>query len=85
MQKNLTAINKWCIKNGIHMNVNKTKYMVFGSKSVLERVKNISLKIGAHEIEKVMSYSYLGITLDPSLNFEKHVCKVVSFFGLSKG
>ena len=78
MQKNLTAINRWCVKNGIHMNVNKTKYMVFGSKSVLECVKDISLKIGVHKIEKVMSYSYLGITLDPSLNFEKHVCKVVS-------
>ena len=78
MQRNLTAINKWCLMNGIHMNVKKTKYMVFGSKSVLERIKDVKLRIGDHELERVTCYSYLGVILDPSLNFDKQVNKVVA-------
>ena len=35
MQENLNYSNTWCNENGIYTNVNKTKYMVFGSKYTL--------------------------------------------------
>ena len=55
------------------MNVDKTKYMVFGSKRPLAKVKDFKLKINGTELERVTSYKYLGVTLDPSLNFDKHL------------
>ena len=78
MQRNLNAIYKWCQKNSLSMNVNKTKFMVFGSKTALEIAGDVRLMVGDQDIERVMSYSYLGVTLDPSLNFEKQVGKIVS-------
>ena len=77
MKRNLCAINRWCRKNGIYMNTNKTKFMIFGSKHTLAKVKDFKLVIEGQEIERVLSYTYLGITLDPSLTFDKHVSKLV--------
>ena len=78
MQRNLTAINKWCNDNGIYMNINKTKYMVFGSRSVLDKLLNVKLRVDGLKLERVTSFSYLGVTLDQNWNFDKHVSKVVN-------
>ena len=72
MKKKLSAIKRGCEGNGIQMNVDKTKYMVFGSKCSLPKVKDFKLKINGTELERVTSYKNLGVTLDPSLNFDKH-------------
>ena len=77
MQKNLNNLNNWCQYNGIFMNVNKTKYMIFGSKHTLAKVKNFELKVNKKNLERVLSYNYLGVMLDPSLTFEKHVTRLI--------
>ena len=78
MQRNLTAMNKWCQTNGIYMDVNKTKYMIFGSKQVLEKVKDFRLTVNGEQLERVSAYCYLVLTLDPSLNFDKHITKMIA-------
>ena len=78
MRKNLKALNGWCKKNYIYMNVKKTKYMLFGSKVTLSKLKGFSLKIDGIEIERVYQYTYLGVTLDPYLKFDKQTAKIVS-------
>ena len=51
MQRNLNGLSKWCFHNGIYMNVNKTKYMVFGSKHTLSKVKDFVLKVNNEPIK----------------------------------
>ena len=75
MQKNINGLSKWCRQYNILMNVSKTKYMVFGSKYTLAKVKDFQLKVNDKPLDRVLSYTYLGVTLDPSLTFEKHVKK----------
>ena len=60
------------------MNVAKTKYMIFGTRCTLAKIKDFKLTVGGIELERVLTYSYLGMTLDPSLNFDKHVNKLVA-------
>ena len=77
MVRNLTAINKWCKVNAIYTNTTKNNYMIFGSKHTLAKVENFNMRVGGPEIERVLSYTHLGITLDPSMTLKKHVNKVI--------
>ena len=47
MQKYLKSLEKWCNSNGIFINVQKTKFMIFGSKVTLAEpeVNQIKLSI----------------------------------------
>ena len=74
MQADLNALTRWCGKNGIFINTQKTKYMVFGSKLRLAKpdINTIRLKANRQTINRVHSYCYLGITLDEQINYEQH-------------
>ena len=61
--------------------------MLFSSQKKL--LKDINLKLGDDSVHKVSTYKYLGVTLDPLLNFELFVrnkLKAVSYraYQLSK-
>ena len=77
MQKNLNNIGRWCLRNGIYMNTSKTKYMIFGSKHTLSKIKTCTLQVNSNPIDRAESYNYLGMTLDPSLTFDKHVTRII--------
>ena len=74
MQASLVALEQWCKRNAIFVNVKKTKYMLCGSRVALAkyRDKEIMLKIDKQAISRVHSYCYLGVTLDEQLNYETH-------------
>ena len=65
------------VQNGIKANTEKTKVMVFGSKCGLVKVPPFEIKFGDVILQKVSSYKYLGITLDPQLSYNIHVNKVI--------
>ena len=64
---------QWTIKEGMIINAAKTKVMLFGDRS-----DTISIKIQDTEIEKVTRYKYLGVILDPTLDFGLQVSYAVS-------
>ena len=72
----------WCAHNGIHINASKTKYMVFrGRKAVNPPSPNgqpLIINIHQQPLERVASYSYLGIWLDEQFNFNKHATSIIS-------
>ena len=80
MQADLNALQRWCIQNGIYANATKTKFMVFGSKMTLANVEKegIKLTINSQQIDRVHSYSYLGILLDEQLNYELHALSTIN-------
>ena len=51
----------------------KTKFMVCGSKAKLKQVHNMPLYMNNELIECVVQFKYLGLILDPELNFEAHI------------
>ena len=80
LQEDIDALSVWCQENGITVNAEKTKVMVFGSKNCLAKIapEEIDLKFGQTTLQTVSSYTYLGLTLDNHLNYNSHVNKIIS-------
>ena len=82
VQEDIDNLLSWCNRNGIHINVAKTKYMVFrGKKTVNPTSPNgqpLTISIDRQQLERVASYSYLGVWLDEQLNFNKHAASIIS-------
>ena len=78
MRKDIGALSNWCIAEGINMNSDKTKLMVFGSLKQLTQIPAINIQVEGSLIKKVPNYKYLGVTLDGNLNYCKHVNKTIA-------
>ena len=68
LQEATSQLVQWADNEGMSINAAKTKVMVFGN-----QVHSLSIKIKNTEIENVMSFKYLGILLDPMLDFGMQV------------
>ena len=89
LQSDLNSYYNWCNINCLTLNVKKTKFVMYGTRSRVKKMKNVVLNLGGNQIFCEPSYNYLGIVLDSSLSFKKHMdqcAKVVShkIFILSK-
>ena len=78
MQLDIDSLSQWCHANGIGVNTSKTKTMVFGSPARLRSLPSFEINYEGKAIQTVASYKYLGITLDPQLNYNLHITKTVS-------
>ena len=78
MRSDMQALSNWCGINGIRMNLDKTKIMLFGNSKRLKALPKVNLDVDGVTIQTVTSYKYLGVTLDSQLNFAKHVNKTLS-------
>ena len=78
IRKDIDALSGWCAVNGIGMNTEKTKLMVFGNAKNVAELPEISIKVDNVPLQTVTSYKYLGITLDGQLNYSKHINKLIS-------
>ena len=73
VQNDMNALSDWCVLNGIRMNIDKTKIMVFGSPVKVRQLPEFEIEIEGRPLSVVTSYKYLGVTLDSQLNYNKHV------------
>ena len=73
LQQDLKSFKVWCDRNQLTMNIKKMKYVTFGLKSQTRKFSEHQLFFNDRKIERVVSYKYLGITLDVNLNFNKHI------------
>ena len=74
----LTHLATWCSQNKLTVNLRKTKCMVFGTKSMTKSSKIQKIRINDTELDFVDTYKYLGIILDKSLTFNKHVQQCIN-------
>ena len=65
---------KWCFKNKLFINYDKTKAMLFTSRPLNNDIPNVI--INGIQIEYVNDYDYLGVTIDSGLTFRKHTTKL---------
>ena len=78
LQKKLDIFVNWSENNALTINIQKTKFMVFGTRSMVKKAKDIKLLIRNINIQQVPSYKYLGFTLDPVLSYSNQVSSLLN-------
>uniref|UniRef100_A0A3Q3IAB9 Reverse transcriptase domain-containing protein n=1 Tax=Monopterus albus TaxID=43700 RepID=A0A3Q3IAB9_MONAL len=70
VSQELEKIKKWCDSNMLSMNMDKTKFKVFGNR----RLDNeLQLKIGGANIERVYEIKFLGVIVDDRFTWKSHI------------
>ena len=77
LQTSLNKFCSWAKINELTINVKKTKLMVFGSRSKVKRAKNVQVYMQGAALQHVPTVKYLGLVLDPTLNFNSHLDSVI--------
>ena len=81
INKDLTYVDNWLKGNKLSLNVVKTHSMLISTKPKLKALKSknesLRLKIHVDELEVLQKTKYLGVQIDNSLDWKKHI-KVTS-------
>ena len=77
LQMDLDSLTNWCVDNEIYINIDKTKIMYFGSKAKINSAALPKLQIDGIAIQRVHSYTYLGLKLDEQLSLETHANELI--------
>ena len=59
--------------NKLSLNSKKTKYICFTTKAIKKDWRRPRLSIGGETIASAPSYKYLGLLMDPMLDFAHHM------------
>lgn len=75
INSDLQRIYKWSEQNALVLNPDKSKYLIIGSKKQIQKTiaHNPTILINGTSIERVSEARNLGVLMDDSLRFEKHV------------
>ncbi len=73
LKMELSTISEWLKLNKLTLNVNKTKYVIFGTRNQVQAQINYKLDVNGQELERVQHMKYLGVILDSQLTFDEHV------------
>lgn len=76
INQDLESLSLWLRQNKLKLNVQKTKYMLIGRKSV-NTIDQPTIQIDNEQIERVNEFKYLGILIDEKLIFDKHINNIV--------
>jgi hypothetical protein len=71
MEYALKIINRWCKNKGLVVNPQKTNIMIFTKKYKPETIE--PLRLEGQEITFTNTVKYLGVLLDPKLNWKQHL------------
>ena len=77
LQTSVNLFKEWCDANALTINASKTKVMAFASRSNVKKCRDVDLRIDDVKLKLVPYFKYLGITLDSTLNFSKHITSVI--------
>ena len=77
VQKDLGNLEDWCSANGIHINTNKTKYVLFNNSSRLNSDAH-TLTFKGKLLERQTQFNYLGVILDEHLTFENQIKSTIN-------
>ncbi|KAJ8714774.1 hypothetical protein PYW07_002999 [Mythimna separata] len=78
LNDDLGRISAWADENCLSLNPVKTKYMLFGAKQQLKKLPaSLNLTLMGEPVERVEEARNLGLRMDSSLRFEKHVAESV--------
>ena len=73
LQASLNKFHEWSTANALTINGKKTKLMAFGSRAKVKKCNKATVVLNGERIKLVPSFKYLGVTLDPTLNYNQHI------------
>lgn len=74
IQQAVDVVDKWSIRWGFRISIDKTKTMCFSKKKLTDDIK---IKLSTNEVERVDTFKYLGIWFDQRLTWAVHIQKII--------
>ena len=78
LQEDLTAVEKWCMKNKLTVNANKTMVMWSYSSRSVPDLSNAALILNGKDLKVVKEFNYLGILLDTNMSLRPQLKKQIN-------
>ena len=75
LNEELKNVFQWLLSNKLSLNVKKIKFRYYQA-SKEKNPRKINLEINSDSIEELESTKYVGVILDQSLNWKKHISYV---------
>lgn len=75
----LSNLNKWLQVNKLSLNISKTEYMIIGSRQRLSAMTDnqaLEISIEGKEISRVNETKSLGVYIDETLSWKKHIDEI---------
>ena len=87
VNQELQKINNWLIiANGLKLNTNKSKYMIFGKPN--KNIPVVQLRINNANIDEVQNFNFLGLQVSSDITWNLHINeiskKISRIFGVLK-
>jgi hypothetical protein len=76
LEQDLKHATEWFSINKLHLNVNKTKWTLFGTWQRLRLSDLPDISVNGENLEHVDEYKYLGLHLDSHLDWNHHISHV---------
>lgn len=73
----LENLKRWFDSNKLSLNINKSKFILFGNKKVNPSTL-VELSIENVKLERVQQYTFLGVKIDQNLSWKSHINHVRS-------
>ena len=80
LKTSLTSVMHWCVKNYININIEKTKFCIYGTRANITRYTSEMVVSDNRHIQRCRSYLYLGVTLDECLTMKPNFNNVFKKF-----
>ena len=78
VNEDLQYVKTWLDHNKLSLNVNKTEYMLLGTRNRLNKINDndVDIKINGKQLKRVRKCKHLGIIIDENLTWQDHVTNV---------
>ena len=80
LERALSEIVKWCKNNFINININKIKFCIYGTKTLVSEFDSNVLGDMGNQIARCHQYCCLGVKLDECLNMKQNYNNVFKKF-----
>lgn len=77
LETDLNNVHRWLLANKLTLNVQKTEYMLIGSRKRLSQIDTEPiLSMGSESFKRVLSTFTLGVIVDECITRKEHIDKV---------
>lgn len=74
----LQRISSWFRANRLKLNVDKTQYIVFGTRHMTKHCPSLPITLNGTNVDRCKHVKYLGLEIDENLTFEEHISNLCS-------
>ena len=80
LEQSLLHLIEWCNHNYININIEKTKFCIYGTRSNVSKFDQKTISSDDKEISRCQQYQYLGVILDECLTMKQNFNSVFKKF-----